>query len=89
MKKFSLQRAFAVLLAMAMLVTSLYVPDNAAYAAAKPVKIKSVKLKIGTKNVTKKTYKMTKGKAKKLKVTVKPASSKKKKKAVTYRSKNR
>lgn len=89
MKKFSMQRAFAVLLAMAMLVTSLYVPDKAAYAAAKPVKIKSVKLKIGTKNVTKKTYKMTKGKTKKLKVTVKPASSKKKKKAVTYRSKNR
>lgn len=89
MKKFSMQRAFAVLLAMAMLVTSLYVPDKAAYAAAKPAKIKSVKLKIGTKNVTKKTYKMTKGKTKKLKVAVKPASSKKKKKAVTYRSKNR
>lgn len=89
MKKFSMQRAFAVLLAMAMLVTSLYVPDKTAYAAAKPVKIKSVKLKIGTKNVTKKTYKMTKGKTKKLKVTVKPASSKKKKKAVTYRSKNK
>lgn len=89
MKKFSIQRAFAVLLAMAMLVTSLYVPDKSAYAAAKPAKIKSVKLKIGTKNVTKKTYKMTKGKTKKLKVAVKPASSKKKKKAVTYRSKNR
>lgn len=86
MKKFSIQKAFAVLLAMAMLVTSLYVPDRAAYAAAKPAKIKSVKLKIGTKNVTKKTYKMTKGKTKKLKVTVKPASSKK---AVTYRSNNK
>ena len=61
MKKFSMQRAFAVLLAMAMLVTSLYVPDKTAYAAAKPVKIKSVKLKIGTKNVTKKNVQDDKG----------------------------
>ncbi len=45
----------------------------------------SISLKIGTKNVTKKTFKMTTGASKQLKVTVKPASFKK---TVTYGSKN-
>ncbi len=73
MKRFSMQKAWVILLAMAMLVTSLYIPDGAASAATKPVK--SITLRIGAKNVTKKTFRMTKGKTKKLKVAVKPASS--------------
>lgn len=83
MKKFSIRRTFTILLAMAILVTSFYVPDGSASAAAKSVK--SIKLKIGAKNVTKKTFHMIKGRTRKLTVTVKPASSKK---AVTYRSNN-
>lgn len=86
MKKFSIQRVFAILLAMVMLATSLYIPDGPASAAAKSAKsIKSVKLKIGVRTVTKKSFTMIKGRTRQLKVTVKPASSKK---SVTYRSTN-
>lgn len=86
MKKFSIQRAFAILLAMVMLAASLYTPDGAASAAAKSAKsIKSVKLKIGVRTVTKKSFTMIKGRTRQLKVIVKPASSKK---SVTYRSTN-
>lgn len=84
MKNFTIKRAFSVLLVIAMIVTSLSIQGETAYAASKTVK--SVSLKIGSKNVTKKTFKMTKGKSKKLKVLVKPVSSKK---SVTYQSKNK
>ena len=81
MKQFSMQRTFKILFAMALLVTSLGIPDVSANAAA----AKSIQLKMDAKNVTKKTFSMAAGTTKQLKVTVKPASSKK---AVTYASKN-
>ena len=84
MKRFSIKKVLAVLLAVSMVMTSLVLPNGTAYAATKAVK--SVSVKIGTKNIKKKTYKITVGKTKKLKVTVKPASSKK---AVTYQSSNK
>lgn len=84
MKNFSIRKVYAVFLVMTMIITSLGIQDSTAYAATKAVK--SVILKISSKNVTKKTFKMTKGNSKKLKVSIKPASLKK---TVTYQSKNK
>lgn len=84
MKNFLTKRLFAIFLVVAMIITSLSMQDNTVHAASKT--IKSISLVVGTKNVTKKTFKMTKGKSKQLKAIVKPASSKK---SVTYQSKNK
>ncbi len=84
MERFSIKRVLSVFLVIAMIMTSLGLQDETVYAASRAVK--SVSLKIGSKKVTKKTFKMTKGKSKKLKVSVKPASSRK---SVTYQSTNK
>lgn len=84
MKNFIIKRVVSILLFVIMVITSFSIQSNNAYAVSGTVK--KVFLKIGSKNVTKKTFKMKKGKSKRLKIVVKPVSSKK---SVTYKSKNK
>lgn len=78
---FKFRKAYAIVAALSIIVSQSGVQGSIAYAAPKTVK--TISVKIGGKNVTKKTFKMTKGKTAKLKVLVKPAASKKK---VTFQS---
>lgn len=80
-KKF-LKRSFALCLATALTVTSVFVSDVSADAASSK-KVKSITLKIGKKKVTKKVYTLAKTKKATIKVTVSP---KKAKKSVSFSS---
>lgn len=84
MERFRFKKVCAFILALAMMVSQLGVQGVTVYAAQKT--IKSVSIKIGSKNVTKKTVRMTKGSSKMMKVVVKPAASKK---SVAFRSGNK
>ena len=87
MLKKSHGRFLAVGLAAVMAITSVFttgVSADAAKASAK--KVKSVTLKIGKKNVTKKTYNLTVGKKATIKVTVSPAKAKK---SVAFKTSNK
>lgn len=61
-------RLFALCITAALIITSVFVSGNIVSAANS--KIKSVSLKIGKKNVTKKTFSLSKGKKATLKVSV-------------------
>lgn len=73
MKKCMLRRGMAILLSVVMAVSLAGFSAGDAYAASE--EDMEVSLKIGKKNVTKKTFRMAEGTNKKLKVVVKPASS--------------
>lgn len=75
------RKAYAIVAALAITISQSGIQGSIVHAA--PKKVKTVSVKIGGKDVTKKTFKMTKGKSAKLKVLVKPAASKKK---VTFQS---
>lgn len=71
----SIKRVISFVLAMTMVVTLAFSNTTPVYAASKAVK--SVTLKIGSKNVTKKTYNLAVGKTATIKATVKPSAAKK------------
>lgn len=82
--KNKIKRVLSMMTAIALVMTSVLTADvTNAYAASSSKAIKSVTLKIGSSNVTKKTKTLTVGSSATLKVTVKPSSAKKK---VTYKS---
>ena len=82
--KNKIKRVLSMMTAIALVMTSVLTTDvTNAYAASSSKAIKSVTLKIGSSNVTKKTKTLTVGSSATLKVTVKPSSAKKK---VTYKS---
>lgn len=82
--KTSTKRLLSLMMAFAMVVTTVLTSDvTTAYAASSSKSVKSVTLKIGTKNVTKKTTKMYVKDTAALKVTVNPSKAKK---SVTYKS---
>lgn len=83
MKKTSMNRLLTFAVAIVMAATSVTIPSVQAEAASGGKTVKSVKLKIGKKNVTNKKYTMTVGQKKKIKVTVGPKTSKK---SVTFKS---
>lgn len=79
------KRVVALVLTLALVITSAVVPKTEVSAA--PAKaVKKVTLKVGSKNVTKKTITVEKGKKSKIKVVVKPAKAKKK---VAFKSSNK
>lgn len=84
MQKSLLKRSMAILLSVVMAVSLAGIPASDTYAVSEEGT--EVSLKIGTRNVTKKIFRMAAGTAKKLNVVVKPLSSKKN---VSYQSKNR
>ena len=82
--KNKIKRVLSMMTAIALVMTSVLTANvTNAYAASSSKAIKSVTLKIGSSNVTKKTKTLTVGSSATLKVTVKPSSAKKK---VTYKS---
>lgn len=82
--KNKIKRVLSMMTAIALVMTSVLTADvTNAYAASSSKAIKSVTLKIGSSNVTKKTKTLTVGSSATLKVTVNPSSAKKK---VTYKS---
>ena len=83
MVKMKPKKVIAFMLALSLLFTTAFNSGMISANAASKKAVKTVSVKIGSKNVTKKTYKMTQGTSAKLKVTVKPAAAKK---SITYKS---
>ncbi|MDE6232794.1 MAG: Ig-like domain-containing protein [Lachnospiraceae bacterium] len=82
--KTSIKRLLSLMMAFALTVTTVLTSDvTTAYAASSSKTVKSVTLKIGTKNVTKKTTKMYVKDTATVKVTVNPSKAKK---SVTFKS---
>lgn len=83
MDKTKRNRLLAFAVALAMVFTSVMTPSVQAEAASGGKTVKNVKLKIGKKTVTNKTYTMTAGQKKTIKVTVAPKTAKKN---ITFKS---
>lgn len=83
MRRSKTSRVIALVLALALVVTTAFSTNVTTANAASGKAIKSVTLKINKKKVNNKTYKLAKGKSATVKVTVKPSSAKK---SVTYKS---
>lgn len=83
MDKTKRNRLLAFAVALAMVFTSVMTPSVQAEAASGGKTVKNVKLKIGKKTVTNKTYTMTAGQKKTINVTVAPKTAKKN---ITFKS---
>lgn len=83
MKRSMKRRVIAGLLAFALVLSTAFSTTATTTSAASNKAVKTVTLKIGKKNVTKKTYTMKKGATATVKVTVKPSSAKK---AIAYKT---
>lgn len=82
--KTSIKRLLSLMMTLALVTTTVLTSDvTTAYAASSSNTVKSVSLKIGTKNVTKKTTTMYVKDTATLKVTVNPSKAKK---SVTFKS---
>ncbi|MGN0481946.1 MAG: Ig-like domain-containing protein [Lachnospiraceae bacterium] len=76
-RKHTGKRIFAFLMALALIMTSFTVPTENVFAAKTSQAVKSVSLKIGKTNVTKKTITLFYGEKEKLSVAVSPSAAKK------------
>ena len=82
----SMKRFLSFMMAIAVVATTVFGPDvTTAYAKSLSTAVKSVTLKIGSSNVTKKTKTMYVGSSATIKVTVNPSSAKK---SIAFKSSN-